>query len=119
MPHKNLNDLNVISLLLVIFFGVWGGFLNYLRRTQTHPNYTWGQKIFHFFVDAVSVSSITVIVYLGLVGYGINDLISVAISGFIGHQGTRAIYTMEIFLAEKFGGSETVNAIKEGHKDAK
>jgi len=119
MPHKNWNDLNSISLLLVTFFGTWGGFLNYLRRAKTHPNYTWKQKVFHFFVDAVSVSSITVIVYLGLVGYGLNDLLAIAISGFIGHQGANAIYTMEIFLAEKFGGSETINAIKEGHKDVK
>jgi len=119
MPHKNLNDLNVISLIVVIFFGFWGGFLNYLRRTKTHPNYTWKQKTFHFMVDAVSVSSITVIVYLGLIGYGLNELLSVAISGFIGHQGTRAIYVMEIFLAEKFGGDETVNVIKEGHQNAK
>jgi len=119
MPHKNWNDLNTISLFIVTFFGFWGGFLNYLRRTKTHPEFTWKQKAFHLVVDAVSVSSITVIVYLGLIGYGLNELLSVAISGFIGHQGTRAIYVMEIFLAEKFGGDETVNVIKEEHQNAK
>jgi len=119
MPHKDWNHLNLISLVIVTFFGFWGGFLNFLRRTKTHPEFNWKQKIFHFFVDAVSVSSITIIAYLGLVGYGLNELLSVAISGFIGHQGTRAIYVMEIFLAEKFGGDETVNVIKEEHQNAK
>jgi len=117
--YKNLNDLNSISLVLVTFFGAWGGFLNYLRRAKTHPNYTWKQKVFHFFVDAVSVCTITVIVYLGLIGYGLNDLLAIAISGFIGHQGANAIYTIEIVLAEKFGGDEAVNVIKEEHKNDK
>ena len=116
MPHKDWNNINILSLIIVTFFGAWGGFLNYLRRTKTHPEYTWKQKLFHFTIDTVSVGSISVITYLGLIGYGVNELLSVAISGIIGHQGTRAIYIMEIFLAEKFGGSETVQVIKEEHQ---
>ena len=119
MPHRNLNDLNLLSLIIVSFFGFWGGFLNYIRRTKTHPEFTIKQKVFHFIVDAISVSSFTLITYLGLAGYGFNDLLSVAIAGFVGHQGTRAIYLAEIFLAEKFGGQETIQAIKEEHKNVK
>ena len=115
MPHKNWNDLNNLSLILVAFFGFWGGFLNYIRRTKTNPNLTLKQRLFNFIVDAVSTSSFSIITYLGLIGYGVNDLFAVAVAGFIGHQGTRAIYVMEIFLAEKFGGNETIQAIKESH----
>ena len=116
MTDKNLNDLNILSLIVVSFFGLLGGFLNYLRRLKTHPEFKTKQKILYFIVDAISTSSFSVITYLGLVGYGINDVFAVAVAGFIGHQGTRAIYLLEIFVAEKFAGEETINAIKEEYK---
>ena len=115
MINKDWDNLNNLSLILVGFFGFWGGFLNYLRRSKAYPNISFKQRCFNFIVDAVSTSSFSIITYLGLIGYGVNDLFAVAVAGFIGHQGTRAIYVMEIFLAEKFGGSETIQAIKESH----
>ncbi len=119
MPHKNLNDLNFLALIIVSLFGLIGGILNYIRRLKTHPEYTTTKKIVMFFVDAFTVSSLTLIVFIGLQGYGLNELMSVAIAGFIGHQGTRAIYLLEIIALEKLGSKEALNIVKEERNNAK
>jgi len=119
MPHKNLNDLNFVALILTFIFGLTGGVLNYMRRLKTYPEYTKTKKIVMFFVDVFTVGSLTIIVFIGLQGYGVNELLSVAIAGFVGHQGTRAIYLLEIVALEKLGSKEALNIVKEEHKNDK
>jgi len=117
MPHKNnLHDLSILSTIVVIFFGVWGAFLNYIRRTETQKNLTKTQKTVYFFTDFASSTGFAVLTYIALQGWGVNELISVAAAGFVAHQGTRAVYLGEIMLAEKLGLEKTVDIIKETHE---
>jgi len=117
MPHKNnLHDLSSLSVIIVLFFGLWGAYLNYIRRVLTNKNLTKTQKILYFFTDFASSTGFAVLTYIALQGWGINELLSVAAAGFVAHQGTRAVYLGEIMLAEKLGLEKTVDIIKETHK---
>lgn len=117
MSNKSWEDLNIISLIIVSVFGLWGGILNFLHRIKTHPTYSIKRKVFYFIIDIMSFTSITVIIYLGLIGYGLNELLSVAIAGFIGHQGANGIVFMEMILAEKIGADKTLSVVEKELKE--
>jgi L-serine deaminase len=116
MPLKNLNDLNVFTTIVVGLFGVWGAFLNYIRRHETQKDLTKNQKISYFFTDFASSTGLAMLTYIALQGWGVNELLSVACAGFVSHQGTRAIYVAQIVIAEKLGLNRTIDAIKEEHE---
>jgi len=110
MPANNFNDLNVISLIMAFFAGAWGAILNFLKRDIREIPII--KKISYFFFDMFVSMGFTLLAYLGLVGYGLNDLIAVAISGFLGHLGTRSSYLVELLIAEKLGAKSTFEEIK-------
>ncbi len=108
--QKHMSDVNTLATLIALGAGVWGAILNYAQRdTQKHSIL---KKISIFFMDMIINVGITMLVYLGLVGYGVNDLVAVAISGFVGHQGTRSFYLIELLIAEKLGAKKTYEMLQ-------
>ena len=101
MPYKNFNDIPPLTLLIVFLTGFWGALVNFIRREEINHNMSTKKKIFYFFVDLISSGGIACIVFLTLVGYGFNELFAVGVSGVFAHQGTKSIYLMELFIAEK------------------
>ena len=111
MPVNNFSDINATASIIAFMAGVWGAVLNFIKRdTKNHT----GLKIISFFIMDITVNvGITMLVYIGAVGYGLNDLLSVAIAGALGHQGTRGMHIMELIIIEKLGAKETYEAVKE------
>ena len=112
MPHKQqFSDINSISLVASIVAGLWGAMVSFIHRDKN--GYSLTRKIYSFLTDVVIDVGVTLLVYLGLIGYGVNDLLSVAISGFMGHQGTRTFYLIELIIAEKLGAKKTYDMLKD------
>ena len=115
MPTNSFNDLNTTSTVIAFIAGAWGAMLNFLKRDT--KKFSILRKISFFFMDMSVSMGFTLLAYLGLVGYGLNDLTAVAISGFIGHLGTRSTYLVELMIAEKLGAKATFEEIKKAKND--
>jgi len=114
MPYNNFNDINILSTLIAFAAGAWGAILSFLKRDI--KSFGILKNISFFFMDMFVNIGLTMLVYLGLIGYGINDLLAVAVSGFIGHQGTRSFYLIELIIVEKIGAKATFEEIKKSKK---
>ena len=110
MPHNNFGDVNFVSTAFAFLAGVWGAVVSFIRRDTN--NFSILKKLTFFFMDMFVNIGLTLLVYLGLIGYGVNDLLSVAISGFVGHQGTRSFYLIELIITEKLGAKATFEEVK-------
>ena len=111
MVNKNLTDVNIAALLIVVLFGLWGGFLNFVRYTSHHKYLTTLQKIIIFIIDIISNISISIIIFLALTGYGINEVLSVAIAGFIGHAGANGILLIQLLLTKHFNDTKSITEV--------
>ncbi len=126
MPHKDWNHIDHISVLIVALLSFIGAILNTKRHCKTNKdkcNSYKKTKLFfvvasHIIFDAVSVGAISLIVYLGLVGYGLNEFLSVAIAGFLAKEGNTAIYQFKLLVADKFNSSALMEELKK-EKEAK
>ena len=126
MTHKDWNSINYISVCIVSLLSFIGAILNTKRHCNTNKekcNSYKKTKLFfvvvsHIVFDAVSVGSISLIVYLGLVGYGLNEFLSVAIAGFLAKEGNTAIYQFKLLVADKFNSSALMEELKK-EKEAK
>ena len=101
MPYRNFNDIPPLTSIIVFLMGLWGALVNFVHRNELNTNITTIQKITYFCIDLLSSGGIACITFLTLAGYGFNELLAVGVSGVAAHQGTRAIYLVELFLAEK------------------
>jgi len=116
MPN-NFTELDKLATIIALSAGMWGAILSFFRRDT--KGFSIKRKILMFIMDMFINVGLTMLTYLGLVGYGINDLLAVAISGFFGHQGVRSFYLMELIITEKLGAKATFTEIAEGKKNAK
>ena len=110
MPEKHLSDVDNISLIFTTIIGTWGSILSFLKRERS--GYSFLKAVSMFLTDMFTNIGFTILTYLGLIGYGVNELLAVSIAGFIGHQGTRAIYLAELAIADKIGSKSALEAIK-------
>jgi hypothetical protein len=110
MPASNFSDMNSTASAIAFVAGMWGAILNFLKRDISKIGIV--RKIGLFFMDTTVSMGITMLVYIGALGYGMNELVSVAIAGALGHQGTRAFYIMELILAEKLGAKHNIQSFK-------
>lgn len=118
--NKDWNSINYISVIIVSLLSVLGGILNTKKHCVINDEKckSYGflklsvVVISHIIFDAISIGSISLIVYLGLVGYGINDLLSVAIAGFLASEGNKAIYQFKLVLAEKLNSQALMEELK-------
>lgn len=98
MPDKHIRDIDDVVSYAVIISGLWGAFMNYFKRQTS--GYTKLKKLSLFTFDLVSSAGIAIMTYLIIRGYGANELLSVGLSGWFGHQGTRAFYTIETIITK-------------------
>lgn len=110
MPTSSFQDMNAGATLIAIIAGIWGSVLNFIKRDTKHHNTL--RKISIFIMDMFVNIGITMLVYIGAIGYGLNELIAVAIAGFMGHQGTRSFHLIELMVAEKVGAKETFKTLE-------
>ena len=110
MPHSSFTDMDKFATIMALLAGTWGAILSFVRRDKN--NMTLTKKILFFFADMFVNIGLTMLTYIGLIGYGFNDLLAVAISGFIGHQGVRSVYLVELIIVEKLGAKATFEEIK-------
>ena len=109
MPN-NFTDIDLTASIIAFLAGIWGAVLNFVKRdTKLH---SYSKKVMLFLFDMTINIGITMLIYIGCIGYGFNELISVAIAGFLGHQGTRSFYIMELIITEKLGAKATFNELK-------
>jgi hypothetical protein len=99
-----------------LLFGITGAVMNYNDRLATRSNFSLKRRIATFFIDLFSSMGIAVMVFLGSVGLGFNELVSVALSGFMSYQGTRGIYLIELVIFDKLGSKELIEEVNEKHK---
>ena len=120
MTNKDWNNINHISVYIVAILSFIGAILNTKRYCKTNKDKCNSyKKIKLFFVvtshiifDAISVGAISLIVYIGLVGYGLNEFLSVAIAGFLAKEGNTAIYQFKLLIADKFNSSALMEELK-------
>lgn len=110
MPYKNFDDIPKMSSAIIFLFGIWASVLNYANRDNSKKS-IWG-KILSFLQDLLTSSGIAMLVFLTLTGYGLNEVLSAGISGFLAHGGTRAFYLAELIITEKLGADKTREDIK-------
>jgi uncharacterized membrane protein len=111
--YEYLKDIPVISTIIVLLIGLWGAILNYIKREKEMRNYSITKKISLFIVDLLTSSGFALLTFYGLVGYGVNETISIAIAGVASYHGTKFIYLIKVFIAYKLGEKEIIEAIKE------
>ena len=121
MPHKDLHDLNYLSVTFITILSFLGAILNTKRKLKVNKekfeNYD-KLKLLTFIIsnvlfDALSVGSISIITYIGLIGYGMNEYIAVAIAGFLAKEGTTAIYQLKLVVAEKLHSEALMEELKQ------
>ena len=98
MQYTNIDDIPSKTNILIFTFGIVGAIINYSRR----KNKTFGQKVLLFISDMISSVMLSIITFTTVVGFGGTELLAVGLSGFVAHQGTRAVYLIELIIAKKF-----------------
>ena len=112
MPYSFINDVPNKTSYIVFLFGIFGAIINYGRR----KNRTLRQRILLFISDMISSVMLSIITFTTVTGAGGTELLAVGLSGFVAHQGTRAVYLMELIIAKKFNVSlekEIATEVKE------
>ena len=115
--YSHLKDIPVFSTIIVCLFGLWGAILNYSKRGIDCKKRTKKQIILLFFLDVITSSGFSLLIFYGAMGFGIDEPISVMLSGFAAVEGTHTVYFAELIVAKKFGGDSVVEAIKENKED--
>ena len=118
--HKDWNHLDHFSVLIIIILSFLGAMFNTKRFCKTNAKCKEykKRKVFlialgHILFDFISIGTISLIVYVGLVGYGLNELLAVAIAGFLAKEGNTALYQIKLVIADKLGSSALMEELKE------
>ena len=114
MPFNNHNDIPTLTFFIVLLLGFAGSIVNFAKRQKR--GMTIAHKLGLFLLDSITSGSLAVIGFYGALGIGFNELVAIASAGAIAHQGTRALYIVELIVAEKLGAKETFEEIKKGDK---
>ena len=111
MPYKNLNEIPLITELIIMALGIVGAIVNFAKRKERVAKLS--SRLYLFFVDMITSGGLAVIGFYGASGLGMNELTAIAVSGILAHQGTRAMYLIELVFLEKAGAKQTFNEVKE------
>lgn len=98
MPYNSLDEIPKNTGLIVFLFGIIGAVINYSRRKDK----TMKQRVLLFLSDMLSSVMLSIITFTSIVGFGGTELLAVGLAGFVAHQGTRAVYLIELIIAKKF-----------------
>jgi hypothetical protein len=107
-------SISAATYIIVFSIGIVGAILNFSRREWADQT-LWRKSVF-FFVDVLSSGLLAVLSFYATIGMGLNEMLAIAISGIFAHQGTRAIYLIELLIAEKLGANKTFDEIKNNKK---
>ena len=110
MPHRDFRNLDKLPIIFVIAASILSGVLQFLQKKQ---KFTFKQAIVRFFIDTTTNLIIGVSAYLAMIGYDLNNVLAAGISSLIAHNGTRAIFLMELIIADKLGSKSAKEAIME------
>lgn len=113
MPANNFNELNNVATYIALMAGLWGAIVSFFKRDIDGKSII--TKMSLLIMDIFTNVGLTMLSYIGLMGNGVNELLSVAIAGVIGHQGTRGLYLIELIIIEKSGSSVALEEAR-GHK---
>jgi len=112
--YKNFNEIPTLTQIYVFLIGLWTTFINFFKREDIKQA-SISKKIIAFITDLITSVGFTIITFLTLTGYGLNEVFSVGIAGFLGHQGARAAYLIELVILEKVGARKTYEKrVKDG-----
>lgn len=117
MPANNFNELNNVATYIALMAGVWGAIVSFFKRDINGKSITIKMSL--LVMDIFTNVGLTMLSYIGLMGNGVNELLSVAIAGVIGHQGTRGLYLIELIIVEKSGSNAALEEVKGEKRDAK
>jgi hypothetical protein len=117
--YEHLNDIPIVSTIVVIILGIWGAILNYNMRNKLKPNSPLYRKLIVFFTDLLASSGFALLTFYGLLGYGVNETLSIAIAGVASYQGTNLVYFVDLYIATKLGDKTIIEAIKEEKDELK
>jgi len=113
MPER-FSDIPTVTYTVVFVVGMIGAVINFFRRELVGCSFM--RKIFLFLFDALVSGLFAIIGFYATIGMGFNELLAIAASGIFAHQGTRAIYIIELVIAEKLGAKMTFEEIKKSRK---
>jgi hypothetical protein len=117
--YEHLKDIPTISTIVVLVLGIWGAILNYNMRNKLKPNSPLYKKLIVFFIDLLASSGFALLTFYGLLGYGVNETLSIAIAGVASYQGTNLVYFVDLYIATRLGDKEIIEAIKEEKDELK
>ena len=89
---KKLDDIPQFDYLLISMLGLWGAIMNFLHRDKKHI--TFKKKMVLFVTDIVTSGGIAITVYLTLLGYTDNHVLSAGVAGILAHQGASVFAIM-------------------------
>lgn len=118
--YKDWNNVNYISVIIITIVSFFGAIFNTKRYCKINRDKCDEIKKIkkyylissHIVFDFISIGIISLIVYIGLIGYGVNELLSVAIASFLAKEGNIALYQFKIFLADKLGSDALIEELK-------
>ena len=114
MPYNNHGDIPTLTIAIVFALGLIGAMFNFFKRKWR--GLTTVQKIGLFLLDTATSSTLAVVSFYTVIGLGYNELLAIGVAGAFSHQGTRAIYILELIVTEKLGAKATFEEIKKGDK---
>jgi len=111
MPHRNFKDLDKIAIIFVVVASILSGILHFIKRKNTQKSF-W-KLLLIFFADTTTTTIFAISTYLTLVGYDFNNIFAAGVSSLLAHNATRAIFLVELIIADKLGSPSAREAIKE------
>ena len=126
MINKNWNDINYLSVIVIVILSFLGAVFNTKRYCKINKDkcekYSNVERVTnvleHIIFDFTSISAIALIVYIGMIGYGFNELLSVAVAGFLAKEGNIALYQLKLIIADKLN-SQSLKEELEREKENK
>jgi len=111
---SKFSDVPTVTYIVVFVLGMIGAVINFFRRELAGCSFV--KKVFLFLFDALVSGLFAIIGFYATMGMGLNELLAIAASGIFAHQGTRAVYIIELVITEKLGAKMTFEEIKKSRK---
>lgn len=107
MDERGPEHIPLISYIIALTLAGWGGVAHYMKRLRETPT-----SVFTFaeLIGELCISSFAGIMVFLMCEWLMTDRIfSAAAAGVAGHMGSKAIYSLEVWFAERkfFGGSKS------------
>jgi len=99
MPYKSPENVPLITYLWVMALSLWGGISSNIRKIRNGSIERF--SITELVGDIVISGGVGLLTYFVCDHYAVEGMLSAVFVGISSHMGTRAIYAMEIAIAER------------------